>query len=444
MASSRRGVVAIPFPGRGHINPMMVLSRQLIARGVHVTFIVTEEWLYLINSAHPLPPPELKIMTIPNCIPSESGRGKDHPGFIKAVNTKMGEPFEELLDTLEPAPRAIIADTYLPWAVEVGNRRGIPVCSLSTIPGVFFSVLLHFERIPPPENPHSPVREKDELLEKYIPSLPSMKLSDVDPMFAMSSLEYALQAASTAKKAQCMLFTSFYKLEPFTIDSIRENLNYPLYAIGPSIPHMLLPEANSSDHLTWLDNQPKNSVLYISLGSFLSVSPSQFEEIATGIHASEVKFLWVARENSSLVQEICGDNGLVIPWCDQLKVLTHPSVGGFLTHCGYNSTLETLFAGVPVLGFPIFLDQMLNSRLLTDECNVGLNLRDEKGKEGITSREEIKNAVKKLMDLRNSESNEMRKRASDWSRAANRAVKEGGSSFISLNNFISDFIDEEN
>lgn len=286
--------------------------------------------------------------------------------------------------------------------------------------------------------------EKDELLEKYIPSLPSMKLSDVDPMFAMSSLELAVQAASTAKKAQCMLFTSFYELEPFTIDAIRENLNYPLYAIGPSIPHMLLPEANSSDHLTWLDNQSKNSVLYISLGSFLSVSPSQFEEIATGVHASEVKFLWVVRENSSLVQEICGDNGLVIPWCDQLKVLTHPSVGGFLTHCGYNSTLETLFAGVPVLALPIFWDQMSNSRLLTDECNVGLNLRDKKGKEGILSREEIKNAVKKLMDLRNSESNEMRKRASDWSRAANRAVKEGGSSFISLSNFISDFIDEEN
>ncbi|KAF3339201.1 UDP-glycosyltransferase 87A2-like isoform X2 [Carex littledalei] len=301
MASSRRGVVAIPFPGRGHVNPMMVLSRQLIARGVHVIFIVTEEWHGLINSVDPPPPPELDIMTMPNCIPSESGRGKDHPGFVKAVFTKMGEPFEEVLDRLEPAPQAIIADTYLPWAVEVGNRRGIPICSLSTMPAAFFSVLLHFERIPPPENPHSPVREKNEPLEKYIPSLPSMKLSDVDPMFAMSSLQAALQAASTAKKAQCMLFTSFYELEPFTINSIREDLNYPVYATGPSIPHMLLPEVNSSDHITnWLDNQPKNTVLYISLGSFLSVPPSQFEEIATGVKASDVKFVWVARENSSL------------------------------------------------------------------------------------------------------------------------------------------------
>lgn len=286
--------------------------------------------------------------------------------------------------------------------------------------------------------------ENDESLEKYIPSLQSIKLSDLDPLFAAPSLEFALQAVSAANKAQCMLFTSSYELESGTIDSIKEGLRYPVYAIGPSIPHMFLPEADSSDHSTWLDSQAKNSVLYISLGSFLSVSPSQFEEIAKGVRASEVKFFWVARENSSLLQEICGVNGLVVPWCDQLKILTHPSIGGFLTHCGFNSTLETVFAGVPVLTLPIFWDQMCNGRLLTDEWNIGINLMDKKGNEAILSREEIKDAVKKLMDLRNTESTEMRQRASDWSRAANIAVKEGGSSFNSLSNFISNFIDEVN
>jgi UDP:flavonoid glycosyltransferase YjiC (YdhE family) len=275
---------------------------------------------------------------------------------------------------------------------------------------------------------------------KYIPSLQSIKLSDVDPIFTMSALQLALQAVSTAKKAQCMIFTSFYELESCTIDLIREGLNYPVYTIGPLIPHMLPPKADSSDHFTWLDSQPKNSVLYISLGSFLSLSLGQFEEIAKGICVSEVKFIWVARENSSLVQEICGDNGLVVSWCDQLNILTHPSIGGFLTHGGFNSTLETLFTGVPVLTLPIFWDQLCNSRLLTDGWKIGLNLRDKKGKDAILSREAITDAVKKLMDLRNTESTEMRRRASDWSRAANIAVKHGGSSFNSLGNFISDFI----
>jgi hypothetical protein len=133
---------------------MIVLSRQLIALGIHITFVVTEEWLGLINSSRPPPPPELNIMTIPNCIPSEHGRAKDFVGFINAVYTKMTEPFEELLDRLELAPQAIIADTFLPWAVEVGNRRGIPVCSFMTMSATFFSVLLHFERIPPPDYQH--------------------------------------------------------------------------------------------------------------------------------------------------------------------------------------------------------------------------------------------------------------------------------------------------
>lgn len=91
-------------------------------------------------------------MTMPNCIPSEHGRAKDHLGFIKAVYTIMAGPFEELLDRLETAPRAIIADMYLPWMVEAGNRRGIPVCLLYPMSAAFFSVLLHFERIPSPEN----------------------------------------------------------------------------------------------------------------------------------------------------------------------------------------------------------------------------------------------------------------------------------------------------
>ncbi|KAJ4750939.1 Glycosyltransferase [Rhynchospora pubera] len=432
-------VVAIPYPGRGHINPMMVLSHQLIACGIHVTFIVTEEWLGLINSAQPVSPPELNFMTIPNCIPSEHSRAKDHIGFIKAAYTKMSEPVEKLLDRLESVPQAIIADTYLPWAVEAANRRGIPVCSLFTMSAAFFSMLLHFDKFPPPENLQSPVRENDEFVEKYIPSLRSIKLSDIDPVY-LSPLDLALQAVSTTKKAQCMLFTSFYELESRLIDSIRENLNYPVYTIGPSIPHMLPQKTESSDHLTWLNSQPKNSVLYISLGSFLSVSQSQFEEIAMGIVASKIKFFWVARENLILVREICGDDGLVVPWCDQLNVLTHPSIGGFLTHCGFNSTLETLFAGVPVLALPIIWDQVSNGRLLADEWNIGWNLRDRRGKDGILSREEIKVAVKKLMDLGNAETNEIRERALNWSRTANLAVKEGGSSFVSLRNFICDFI----
>ena len=139
-------VVAMPYPGRGHINPMMNLCKLLaLKRPQHilVTFVVTEEWLGFIGSDPK--PNNIRFATVPNVIPSELGRAKDFPGFVEAVSTKMEAPFEELLDRLEPPVTAIVADTYVVWAIRVGNRRNIPVASLWTMSATVFSVLHHFE-----------------------------------------------------------------------------------------------------------------------------------------------------------------------------------------------------------------------------------------------------------------------------------------------------------
>ncbi|KAJ6777398.1 CYANOHYDRIN BETA-GLUCOSYLTRANSFERASE-RELATED [Salix koriyanagi] len=111
-------VVAVPYPGRGHINPMMNLCKQLVSKNdtILITFIVTEEWFGLIGS-DPNKPDRIRFATIPNVIPSEMVRSKDLLGFMEAVATKMGAPFERLLDQLEPpAPSLIVTDTFLLWA----------------------------------------------------------------------------------------------------------------------------------------------------------------------------------------------------------------------------------------------------------------------------------------------------------------------------------------
>nr|UHB15570.1 UDP-glycosyltransferase [Paris polyphylla] len=351
-------VVALPYPGRGHINPMMVLCRLLADRGLLVTFVVTEEWLALLASSSPPPPPNVRLRAIPNVIPSESVRGADFIGFLEAVYTKMREPFERLLDRLEPPPVAIVADTYMPWAAAAAGRRGIPACSVFTMSAAFFSVLCQFDRI------GDASEEADDPLEKYVPGLTSVRLSELHSIFAgmENPKKKAMEAISWARKAHCILFTSFYELEPCVIDALRSELSCPLYPVGPSIPYMMLQENpikplqhdDNPDYYEWLDSQPQCSVLYISLGSFLSVSALQMDEIAAGLMASGARFLWVARECSSRMQEMSSRAGLVLPWCDQLRVLCHPSIGGFLTHCGWNSTLEAVFSGVPMIVFPIF------------------------------------------------------------------------------------------
>lgn len=149
-------VVAMPFPGRGHINPMMNLCMLLAAKQPHIliTFIVTEEWLGFLSSETELPP-NLSLATIPNVIPSELVRAADHPGFVEATLTNMEEPVEQLIDLLDSRPVVIIYDVFLGWVPTVGNRRNIPVASLCPMSATVFSMFKHSDLLL--RNGHLPV-----------------------------------------------------------------------------------------------------------------------------------------------------------------------------------------------------------------------------------------------------------------------------------------------
>lgn len=196
---------------------------------------------------------------------------------------------------------------------------------------------------------------------------------------------------------------------------------------------------HSHDYIKWLDSQPPESVLYISFGSFLSVSTTQMDQIVEALNSSEVRYLWVARANASFLKEKCGDKGMVVPWCDQLKVLSHSSVGGFWSHCGWNSTLEALFAGVPMLTFPLFLDQVPNSSQIVDEWKNGSKVETSKlDSEVIVAKEKIEELVKRFMDLQSQEGKEIRDRAREIKVMCLRAIAAGGSSYGNLDAFIRD------
>ncbi|KAF8751310.1 hypothetical protein HU200_012191 [Digitaria exilis] len=451
-------IVAVPFPGRGHVNAMMNLSRLLAARGAAVTFVVTEEWLGLLRASTSSPAPlaaGVRLRAIPNVIPSEHGRGADHSGFLDAVNTEMEAPFERLLDGLDegPPPAALVGDAYVPWVIAVGNRRGVPAWSLFPMAASFFSAYYNFDRLPAwltDDDERAPdsgedVDKSDHRLVHYISSQASssIRLLDLEPLIHNKrTVKHILSSISSIRNAQCLLFTTMYELEASVIDSLQSVLSCPVYPIGPCIPYMTLEDdrtmsngnASQGDYFTWLDSQPVNSVLYVSLGSFVSVSASQLDEIALGLVASDVRFLWVLREQSPRVRDLIGDTtkGMILPWCEQLKVLCHCSVGGFLTHCGMNSTLEAIFAGVPMLALPLLFDQPVDARLIVEEWKIGLNLRDWASKDGLIGREDIALAAKRLMSSVEAEAKAVRRRALEWKEASRRAVDKGGSSYRNL------------
>ena len=250
-------------------------------------------------------------------------------------------------------------------------------------------------------------------------------------------------------KVQYLLFPSIYELEPKAIETLKSEFYIPIFTIGPAIPYFNLeknPSPRSNDntdlsYLDWLNNQPNASVIYISQGSFLSNSSAQINEIAAGLRESGVRFFWVVREEASTLKSICGKKGLVLPWCDQLRVLLHPSIGGFWSHCGWNSTREGLFAGVPFLTFPIVADQSLNSKMIVEDWNVGWRVKEKINEvDTLVKKDEIVRLLQEFMELDSDLGRGIRKRARELKQICHEAIANGGSSEIDIISFVRDII----
>lgn len=283
--------------------------------------------------------------------------------------------------------------------------------------------------------------------EEHISGISPAQLADLRTVLRENDLRFLqieMECISEVSKADCLIVNSVEGLEAEAIGSLRAMLHFPIYPIAfpyfkPEANHLVSYSDYKFDYLNWLDSQAAMSVLYISLGSFLSVSCAQMNEIVSALETSGVRYLWVVRGEVSWLKEKCGDRGIVVPWCDQLKVLSHPSVGGFWTHCGWNSTMEAVFAGIPMLTFPLFFDQVPNSRQILEVWKNGWELkRSVLGSEEFIAQKEILEVIGKFMDV--VKGKELRERVLELKGICDQAVAEGGSSNINLNALMKDVL----
>ncbi|CAJ2664926.1 unnamed protein product [Trifolium pratense] len=268
------------------------------------------------------------------------------------------------------------------------------------------------------------------------------------------SYKYLLQRIKRFRLVDGILINSFLEIEKGSIEALAEegSGNPLVYAVGPIIQkgtEASKDDANSLECLSWLDKQKPSSVLYVSFGSGGTLSQEQIDELALGLELSNHKFLWVARAPSSLANaaylsasdvdplqflpsgflERTKEQGMVVPsWAPQIQILSHSSVGGFLTHCGWNSTLETMAHGVPLITWPLFAEQRTNAVLLSEGLKVGLRPRFHEN--GIVERVEIAELIKSLME--GEVGGKLRNNMKELKEAANSAHKEDGSSTKTL------------
>ncbi|KAI8013884.1 UDP-glycosyltransferase 74E2 [Camellia lanceoleosa] len=230
---------------------------------------------------------------------------------------------------------------------------------------------------------------------------------------------------------------------------------WPLRTIGPTIPSMYLDKRLQDDKeygfsifkpktdacMKWLDQRSNGSVVYVSFGSLAQLGVDQMEEIAWGLKNSNYYFLWVVRatEQPKLPKNFMAEtvkNGLVVSWCPQLDVLAHRAIGCFVTHSGWNSTLEALSLGVPMVAMPQCTDQTTNAKYVMDVW--GMGVRAQCDERGMVRREEVEGCIREVME--GERGNENRRNAMKWGELAIEAVDEGGSSDKNIDEFVAKLV----
>ncbi|KAL6573551.1 hypothetical protein OROHE_002010 [Orobanche hederae] len=290
----------------------------------------------------------------------------------------------------------------------------------------------------------------------YIPGVTSIKPTDLMSYLQAADTNTVLHRIihkalfEATKKADFIVCNTIQELESHTISTL--NSTQPFYAIGPIFPddftQELVPTSlwSESDCTNWLNSRPPKSVLYVSFGSYAHTTKHTLAEIAHGLVRSGVSFVWVLRpdivSSNDAVDDVLPfgfkdqvkDQGLIVPWCNQKTILSHGSIGGFLTHCGWNSILESIWCGVPLICYPLLTDQFTNRKLVVDDWKIGMNLCDESLQVG---REEVSKKVKDLM--MGMKSNEvMRNEIKKVQKTLQDALGTDGSSQANFNRFITE------
>ncbi|KAL6650450.1 hypothetical protein ACP70R_009375 [Stipagrostis hirtigluma subsp. patula] len=436
-------VLLLPFPGaQGHTNPLLQFGRRLAYHGLRPTLVSTRHVL----STAPHPGEPFRVAAISDGFDAGGAAAcPDLAEYGRRLEAVGAETLAELLRSEEARDgrpvRVLVYDPHLPWARRVAQAAGVAAaaflsqpCAVDLIYGEVWAGRLAL-----------PVADGGELFARGLLGV-ELGPDDVPPFAARPDwcpvfLEASVRQFEGLEDADDVLVNSFRDIEPTEADYME--LTWRAKTIGPTIPSFYLDDDRLPSNKTygfnlfsstvscmdWLDKQRPCSVVLVSYGTVSDYDETQLEELGNGLCNSGKPFLWVVRSNeqhklSDELREKCKEHGLIVSWCSQIEVLAHKATGCFFTHCGWNSTLEAITNGVPMVAIPHWADQLTIAKYM--ESMWGMGVRVRRNDKGLVARDEVERCIREVTDGKRKD--EYRRNATKWMHMAKEAMQKGGSS----------------
>ncbi|KAL3510640.1 hypothetical protein ACH5RR_030041 [Cinchona calisaya] len=479
-------LIFIPWPLMGHLGQMVELANHLINRTKNLSITVLISRLpdsldpvtnKLINALVSSSTTEsLQFFHLPQTDPSPEWSSLSRGYFIQrqldSQKPHVNKFIEQRLIDNRSTPSSkligVVVDMFSTSMIDVANELYIPSYVFFTSGAAFLGLMMHCQSLEDEYSQDVSAFSNSKTALEF-PSFANPVPPSVMPMAIVDKQLWSyrfLQCARGYRKARGIIINTFtelesYALDSFTFSTVSEQSTYGLhkvpriYPVGPVInraQHNISDPVQSGRILQWLDDQPPNSVVYISFGSLGSLPIDQVKELAKALEGSGYRFLWCLRRpppKNSIVdfpseyedyRDVLPEGfldrtetvGKVVNWVPQLAVLSHSAVGGFVSHCGWNSTLESIWCGVPLATWPLEGEQQLNAFQLVKELelSVGITLdySSRKKDQALVPAEEIERGIRKVMES----DSEARKKVKEMRGKSTESMKQGGSSYESL------------
>ncbi|KAH7842224.1 hypothetical protein Vadar_002848 [Vaccinium darrowii] len=482
-------LVFIPSPGMGHLVSTAEMAKQLIGRDHRLSITVlimktpqfdkTKIGSTTQSLVHMVAEDRLKFVYLP--LEDEAAmvelRSKDPRNFMSEfvkMNKKHVRDHVTKMIATESSESSRLAgfvmDMLCTSMMDVAAEFGLPTYVFFTSNCAFLGFMFHLETLKRVHN-QDVTELKDSDAELEVPTFMNPVPAKVLPSVVLDKEAgsiFVMNITKRLRESKGIMVNSFEELESYAVNSLADDGTVPpIYAVGPVL--HFSKDKNEEEEviqiMRWLDDQPPSSVVFLCFGSMGSFDGDQVSEIAQALEQSGHRFLWSVRQpppkgkvempsdyqdlNQVLPEgflERTTNIGKVIGWAPQVAVLSHDAVGGFVSHCGWNSTLESLWCGVPMATWPMYAEQQMNAFQLVKESRLAVEIKLDYKKDfrfdssniKLVTADEIENGIRKLMEKGDKSTEAIREKVNEMSEKSKIVVKEGGSSYNSIGRFIDD------